>query len=220
MRTYVLTTPKDENGQPRRLFKANLENNVSKAIDQLSGICSGILADRILTEAEAEFFTDYVRRFAAYEPIWPFTDILARVDRIFADGVCDDEEREELKQVMEALCGHVEQSDPSETYSATLPLDSPLPDPILFSKHTFVITGRFAYGTRRKVFETISEVGGFPSDSPPNKDTNYLVIGTFASRDWANTNYGRKIEHAVELRELGTGISIISEEHWRRFILS
>jgi len=220
MRTYVLTTPKDQHGQPRRLFKANFENNVSKAIDQLSGICSGILAEGIVTDAEAQFFAEYVRRFAAYEPIWPFTDILARVDRIFADGACDDEEREELKHIMEALCGHVEQSDPSETYSATLPLDSPLPDPILFPERTFVITGRFAYGTRRKVFEVISGLGGLPGDSPPNRDTSYLVIGTFASRDWSNTNYGRKIEHAVELRESGSRISIISEEHWKRFLPS
>ena len=218
MRKYILTIPKDEHGQPKQLFKFNLENNVSKAIDQLSGICSGILADGIVTDAEAQFFAEYVRKFAAYEPVWPFTDVLARVERIFTDGVCDDEEREELKHVMEALCGHAEQCSPSETYSATLPLDSPLPNPVLFPDHSFVITGRFAYGTRRKVFGTISDLGGFADDSPPTRDTNYLVIGTFASRDWANTNYGRKIEHAVELRESGSGISIISEEHWKRFV--
>ena len=220
MRQYVLVTPEDDHGQPKRLFRANFENNVCKAIDQLSGICSGILADGVVTATEAAFFADFVRKFAVYEPVWPFTDILKRIERIFADKRCDKDEQNELKEVMEALCGHVEQSDSSQTYSATLPLDSPLPDPILFSKHTFVITGRFAYGTRRKVFETISDLGGFPDDNPPNRDTNYLVIGTFASRDWANTNYGRKIEHAVELRESGSGISIISEEHWRRFIPS
>jgi hypothetical protein len=79
------------------MFKANLENNVSKAIDQLSGICSGILADGVVNEREAAFFADWVRKFAPFEPVWPFTDILARVERIFADGRCDDEEREELK---------------------------------------------------------------------------------------------------------------------------
>src|SRR6184192_3815291 len=97
MRKYVLTVPKDEHGQPKRLFKVNFENNVSKAIDQLSGICSGILADGIVTDAEARFFADYVRKFAAYEATWPFTDVLARVERIFADGQCNEEEREELK---------------------------------------------------------------------------------------------------------------------------
>ena len=148
MQTYVLTTPKDEHGQPLRLFKANLENNVSKAIDQLSGICSGILADGIVSEVEAQFFSDYVRKFSVYEPVWPFTDILARVELIFADGRCDDEEREELKSVMEALCGYGQETKPDETYSSTLPLDEPQPTPIVFPDRNFVVTGRFAFGTR------------------------------------------------------------------------
>jgi hypothetical protein len=45
------------------------------------------------------------------------------------------------------------------------------------------------------------------------------VIGLFARPDWANTNYGRKIERAVELRDCGSGISIISEEHWKQFVV-
>jgi hypothetical protein len=216
--TYTLTAPKDEHGQPIPPFPANLKNNICKAIDQLSGICSGVLADGVVTETEAQFFAEYVQKFAGYEPIWPFTDILGRVKQMFADGKCDDDERAELKQEMEALCGHVHDSEPSETYSTSLPLDSPLPHPVLFLEHSFVITGRFAYGTRRKVFDAISELGGLPGDSSPTRHTNYLVIGAFASRDWANTNFGRKVERAVELRESGTGISIIPEEHWRRYV--
>jgi len=44
------------------MFKANLENSVSKAIDQLSGICAGILADGIVTEQEATFFGEWVHK--------------------------------------------------------------------------------------------------------------------------------------------------------------
>lgn len=219
MKKYILSTSKDLHGQPIRMFKANLENNTSKAIDQLSGICSGILADGEVNDAEARFFADYVRKFATYEPVWPFTDILARIDRIFADGYCDENERKELKAVMEGLCGHFEQTDPGETYSSALPLDTPTPDPIIFPERNFVVTGRFAYGTRKKVDEAISNLGGISTGSSPMGNTHYLVIGIFASRDWANTNYGRKIERAVELRETGSGISIISEEHWKQFIV-
>ena len=219
MRKYILTTPKDAHGQPVRLFKANMANNLSKAIDQLSGICTGILADGVVTEEEARFFSDWVRKFAPFEPVWPFTDILARVERIFADGRCNQEEREELKGVMEALCGHTAGVEPAETYSTTLPLDSPLPKPVVFPDRVFTITGRFAFGTRNKVMEAIAERGGFPSDSAPTHDSNYLVIGFFASRDWISTNYGRKIERAVALRESRTGIAIISEEHWKRFVV-
>jgi hypothetical protein len=214
---YVLHT-KDDHGQPRQLFKANLENNVSKAIDQLSGICAGILADGEVSDAEARFFGAWVRKYAPYEPVWPFTDILKRVDRVFADGHIDDAERAELKTVMEALCGYSETASPAETYAATLPIDSPQPVPVLFPEHSFVITGRFAFGTRHKVIEAISARGGVATDGFPNCESQYLVIGTFASRDWYNTNYGRKIERAVELRNSQSGIAIISEEHWQRFV--
>jgi hypothetical protein len=66
--------------------------------------------------------------------------------------------------------------------------------------------------------EAIEAKGGTPSDAAPSRDSHYLVIGIFASRDWYNTNYGRKIERAVELRDSGSGIAIISEEHWKRFV--
>jgi hypothetical protein len=45
------------------------------------------------------------------------------------------------------------------------------------------------------------------------------VIGVFASRDWYHTNYGRKIERAVELRAEGHPITNLSEEHWRSFLI-
>lgn len=219
MKTYVLTTPKDAHGQPLRMFKAHLENNVSKAIDQLSGICAGILADGIVNHQEAEFFAEWVRKFIPFEPVWPFTDILARVKRIFADGHCDDDERKELKDVMKALCGYTAEAKPAETYSTSLPLDSPLPKRVVFADRVFTITGKFAFGTRRKVMEAIEVRGGIPSDTPPTHKSHYLIIGVFASRDWANTNYGRKIEQAVKLRDSGSGLAIISEEHWKRFVI-
>jgi NAD-dependent DNA ligase len=159
-----------------------------------------------------------VQKFAPLEPVWPFNDILARIERIFEDGRCDDEERAELKSVMEALCGHVSRSSPSETYSTTLPLDTPPPDPLVFPRRVFVVTGKFAFGARSKVMGAIKTRGGIPSDSAPTRETHYLVIGTFASRDWANTNYGRKIEKAVELRKSRSGIAIVSEEHWKKFV--
>jgi len=219
MRTYTIAIPTDSHGQPVRLFRANAANNAAKAIDQLSGICAGILADGKVSAKEAEFFAEWVSKFAPLEPIWPFTDILNRVERIFADGHCDDTEREELKSVMEALCGYTNNSNPAETYATSLPLDSPMPVPVIIDGRVFNITGRFAFGTRRKVMEAIEQRGGKPSDTPPTRESHYLVIGLFASRDWAHTNYGRKIERAVELRESGSGLAIISEEHWKRFIV-
>jgi NAD-dependent DNA ligase len=212
------STLSDAHGQPVRLF--HRANNTAKAVDQLVGICTGILADGEVNENEAIFFAEWVRKHAPAEPVWPFTDVLQRIERIFADGVCDAEERAELKDVMEALCGF-SQEPPlpmAENLSTSLPLCMPQPHPLLFANQQFVVTGKFAYGARTAVFDAITALGGLPTDSAPTKTTNYVVIGVFASRDWINTSHGRKIEKAVQLREKGTGINIVSEEHWKQFV--
>jgi NAD-dependent DNA ligase len=211
------TTYRDPHGQPSHLF--HRARNGAKAVDQLVGICTGILADGEVNENEAAFFAQWVHTHAPDEPIWPFTDVLKRLERIFADGVCDAEEREELKAVMQALCGF-EEPQPAPTaalLSTTLPLCVPHPA-LQFDGQQFVVTGKFAHGPRTAVFEAIERLGGQPSDSTPTHSTNYLVVGVFASRDWVNTSHGRKIEKAVQLRTKGTGIRIVSEAHWKQFL--
>ena len=47
-----------------------------------------------------------------------------------------------------------------------------------------------------------------------NKSLNYLVLGTYVTDSWAHENYGRKIEKAMEYRDKGVDLVIITEEHW------
>jgi hypothetical protein len=54
--------------------------------------------------------------------------------------------------------------------------------------------GKFAYGARSSVFESITALGGVPADTAPTRATNYVVIGAFAIRDWVNTSHGRKLK--------------------------
>jgi DNA polymerase III epsilon subunit-like protein len=203
--------------QPHRLFQNN--QNASQAIDQLVGLCTGILADGEVSEQEAVFFADWVRKHAPAEPVWPFTDVLNRLERIFADGVCDAEERAELKEVMQALCTgtHLPASE-AEPVKSTLPLCEPAPHPLTFAGQQFVVTGKFAYGARSAVFAAISALGGQPTDSAPTRATRYVVIGAFGSQDWASGSQGRKIEKAVQLRNQGVGLHIVSKEHWSQFL--
>lgn len=218
MRTYKLTTPTNADGQPLRMFRAARDNNEAKAIDQLSGICAGILADGVVNEQEAAFFANWVRQHAPLEPTWPFTDILSRIELIFADGKCTAEEREELKEIMEALCGGSPTAATTDTFSTTLPFNSPPPGAIDFANRLFNVTGKFAFGSRQKVADAIVQKGGFAKDAMPSLESNYLVIGVFASRDWIHANFGRKIERAMELRDSGSGLVIISEEYWKKFL--
>jgi len=217
MKTYQLKRPTDINGKPLPFFKSGRANEQDKAVDQLTGICAGIISDGVVNQKEADFFADWVKLHAPLQPAWPFSDILGRLDRIFADGVCDEEEREELRQVMSALCGAKDEAAAGESYSTTLPLDTP-PPAVTFSGKRFHVTGQFAFGSRSKVLKAIERQGGIGLDATPNRETNYLVIGIFASQKWATASFGRKIQRAVELRESGSGIAIIGEEHWKSFL--
>lgn len=96
--------------------------------------------------------------------------------------------------------------------SSTLPLCNPVPR-VQFQDKSFCFTGKFFFGPRKKCEAVVEERGGFLSGSPSGK-TDFLVIGMIGSSDWIHSTHGRKIEAAVELRESGKGISIISEEHW------
>jgi len=100
--------------------------------------------------------------------------------------------------------------------STTLPVDDPEPN-VEFTGSVFVVTGTFVHGERALVHAAIEQRGGLSSASP-SKKTRYLVIGELGSRDWINSNAGRKIEKAVALRSDGHPVAIITEGHWSRHL--
>lgn len=198
--------------------RPNANSTPDMELAALRGICEGILADGIVNDDEARAFHGWVQRTALAQPVWPLTDILARLQRIFADGIIDDEERQELKAVMESLCGRGAERDAGEAAQG-LPLDDPAPQ-IVFPGREFVVTGEFAFGKRTKVLEAMSLRGASPRDAAPARSTHYLVIGAMASGQWKHESFGRKIQRAMELKESGSGILIVSEAHWRTAIES
>ncbi|MGV3774038.1 MAG: BRCT domain-containing protein [Verrucomicrobiales bacterium] len=218
-REYILMSKPDEgddnHGQPRFSFPAQRLNNASKALEEIAAICKGILCDGEITDGEAAYFNTWIIRHSEFGNIPWFKDVSRRVQVIFADGKLDDEEKAELRAIMEEIRGG---DNLASNYSTRLPLDVPQPSPIQFSGRSFCITGKFAYGKRSKVVEAIQNLGGTATDNPPAKHTDYMIIGKFSSRDWKNSSYGLKIEKAVELRETGNSIRIVSEDHWRSYI--
>lgn len=80
----------------------------------------------------------------------------------------------------------------------------------LRGKH-FVLTGDFNYGSRDEV-RTYIEGFGAVYDSGVRKSTNYLIIGAKGSQAWKTGTYGTKIKKAMDLKEQGQDIAIISEE--------
>lgn len=210
-------TVRDEHGQPLWQFPTGLIRNYGKAEDQLIGIARGIMCDDEVTDLEAAAFRRFVERLYSTHQTFPFDLLKERLDRIFADGRVDDDERLELRGILRSLGGLMDDPDVGlENVSCSFPLDEPPPGVTFFGRE-FVVTGRFAFGTRIRVHEAIERHSG-RTHTGVRPETDFLVIGHFASRDWVHTSYGLKIERAVELRESGHPVAIISEAHWKQSI--
>ncbi|HML54304.1 MAG TPA: BRCT domain-containing protein [Solidesulfovibrio magneticus] len=205
----------DANGQPvnRAL---NAQRLLDRGADELLGICRGLVADGDVNEAETRFLVSWLESNAGVACQWPGNVIYARAYEFLRDGRLDAGERAELLELLSRVSGHVAGAD--QVQAAATPYDDPQPR-IQFDERVFVVTGQFAYGNRREVTDAIHDLGGWVR---PNviRDTDYVVVGTLASPDWAHASYGRKIEAALALRSAGVGIHIVSEDHWAEHLVT
>lgn len=205
----------DQNQLVSRAIRA--KDTSDRKVDELIGICRGIMADGNINKKEAEYLLSWVESNREFAQSYPFNIIYTRVSSMLSDNVFDDEEKQELLEIMVKLTGGEIIGDDTESMSSTLPLCVPFPT-IVFSGSSFVFTGIFTTGARKILEELVKELGGIIHDIV-KKDTDYLVIGDIGSKDWAHSSYGRKIEKAVEYRDnKETGISIICESHWAKFL--
>lgn len=204
----------DKDGQPHRAF--NWHRNLKKSLESLLGICHGMVADGIVNEDEAVFLDAWLKENAEIAKCWPGDVLAARVRSILADGRVTAEETEDLKDtITQIIGGNMHDAGTVSGMATKLPIDHV--ERIQFRRALFCLTGKFIYGARRKCEEAILGRGGQTSDTV-TKNLNYLVIGTLASRDWAHTSHGRKIERAVEFKQSGSPIVIVSEEIWTRHL--
>jgi len=197
--------------------KASTDQRLLKrSCESLLGICSGLLADGHLSDEEIRFLDTWLADNGDIAYSWPGEVIVKRIRDVLADGVVTEDERDYLKSTLSDLIGGtLEESGATSGVSTRLPIDEV--EEILIEGNSFCFTGSFLYGTRNACHKAIEERGGTASGSV-KVSLNYLVIGTLASREWAHTSHGRKIEKAIDYKNKGRQISIISEEQWVTFL--
>jgi NAD-dependent DNA ligase len=189
----------------------NKKNIQDRQIDTLIGLSKGLVADGTVNQSEAEFLLTWLiqNQQNSENPI--IDNLLQKVAVMLEDGVLDSDESEELKNILQAISG--ESSEIGELAKTTsLPIDAPLPK-IDFEGASFLFTGTCAFGTRKDCQAAIDELGGVNANSV-TKTLNYLVLGTYVTDSWAHETFGRKIEKAIEYRDSGMPLIIITEEHW------
>lgn len=198
--------PLDRDAQP--LIDFNAARRLDRDVHEMLGLCRGVLADGVVTEGEAVFLRDWIAARPHVTENFAGRELARRLAQIFADGRVDDDEREDLAELLRQLG----QDQYGETLATTLPFDEPAPE-LVFTGHTYVFTGKFAFGPRKVCERAVMDLGALVAPSI-TKRTDVVVIGTFCSRDWAHTSFGRKIEKAVEYRESGIPLAIVGEDHW------
>lgn len=186
----------------------------SRQIDELVGLARGVAADGTINQAEVEFLQKWLAANVSISSQPMIRKLYERVNTILLDGVADLEECRDLLDTLNSFSSR--DFELGEVLkSSTLPLCDPAPA-LAFDGYRYCFTGTFNFGGRRECEVAVEERGG--SAGSLTQKTNVLVIGLYASEAWKHSSFGNKIIKAVDMREDGFPISIVSEEHWVRHL--
>ena len=187
-----------------------------RSVDALIGIAAGLAADGTINQQEAEFLRTWIETHLVHLDD-PVVNILyRRLADMLSDGVLDAEESAELLEMLHQFTGLPVATIPTFSAPASLPLNNPAPERS-WAERVFLFTGVMAYGPRKACESLIVERGGLIGGSV-SKKIHYLVVGSIGNDQWLRSSYGTKIKRAVELRDSGVPIAIISEEHWQKVL--
>src|SRR5262249_29876020 len=135
-----------------------------------------------------------------------------RMEAIFADGQVDAAEQAELLRMLTRISAARPMPFSARREAVPLPLTLPEP-PVDFAGRAFCMAGSFIYGPRTRCEQEVKLRGGrcVPDPSAP---ADFLVIGTLSHADWQRSPEAEKIQNALDLRNRGLHVAVVSEEHW------
>jgi hypothetical protein len=205
----------DPHGQPFNI-RFNRARRAERDLSEFLGLAKGLLGDGVITGEEASLVANWVVTHPAAAEQWPINHLVRRLTTIFSDGVVDDNERRELAEILASIVGGTAGVILGEDASTELPFDAPPPE-LRWEDSIVVFTGKFAFGTRADCQRRVVSRGATCAANITT-ETDYLVIGTFGSRDWVHTSFGRKIQKAVDYRTSGVPLAIVAEDYWVRCV--
>ncbi|WP_046269297.1 BRCT domain-containing protein [Pseudomonas syringae] len=187
-----------------------------RSVDALIGISAGLCADGSINQAEAVFLKEWVEGNLTHLDDPVVNLLYRRLNNMLSDGVLDAEESIELFSLLKQFSGGQSLSSGGFSIPGTLPLNNPAPV-LDWNDRLFMFTGTMAYGPRKHCEELVLERGG-QICSGLTKKTSFLIVGSLGNDQWLHSSYGLKIKKAVELREAGVPIAIVSEGHWQQAV--
>jgi NAD-dependent DNA ligase len=189
----------------------------NQSLAQLVGVATGLIADRVLADAEIYLLRDWIATHDAVAYDWPGNIIRDKVQGVLADGVITDAERTHLLKTLDDLVGCKPETVAAATHVNELAFDDV--QEMTFSGRGFCLTGDFIYGPR-EVCEGACAMRGGIVKSSPSKKTHYVVVGSLGSPAWKFGSFGTKIQKAIELKQAGAPLLIVREDVWSSALLT
>lgn len=180
----------------------------------LQGICHGIIADGVITDAEVHGIAEWIGDHGNLFTLYPYDEMMSVLTDILEDGVIDEEER---RYLMAFFSDFTELADESlretisslteDVHRSNICAENP---EIIIDGKTIVLTGDSSRATRPEIETTLQGLGGRVTSSVSGR-TDYLIVGDQGNECWTYACYGRKVEKAIALRKKGAKVVIVHE---------
>ena len=201
---------KIDNPEDPRLLRIHADRLIRRDIDQLLGICEFALLDGCIDQGEASSILAWLDNHRTSLDTWPANILYDRLRSMLHDGVLDDDEQRDLLGLVMSISKPPGRN--GTVASTSLPINNPPPQ-IVIPDRSFCFTGVFDFGTRAVCQDAVQHRGGLIAGGITKK-LHYLVIGSIGSECWKHSSFGLKIAKAVNYRDNGAPLVIVSESHW------
>lgn len=184
----------------------------NKELEHFIGLLNGLVCDRVLAKQEIDYLDIWLREHPGVTGAWPGNIIHAKLQEVMRDGIVTDAERQHLLEVISSVAGNsFAETGAAAPEVAEIEFNDDCE--LIIPERCYCFTGEFVFGTRAECERAIERRGGFTKPSF-SKKVHYLVVGSIVSPAWVHTSFGRKIQAAMELRQSGHALRIVSENRW------
>ncbi len=171
-------------------------SNDTRGLQNLKRIIESIMMDSKIELDEINELHEWLDSNTQLIGNYPFDKIYSIVKKVLEDGIVSSNEYDELMNVFNDFINPIKEEKRNDSMD--------------FQDKIFCLTGSFDSGSKDSIEEKIIEKGGICGKSVTSK-TDYLIVGGAGSDTWKFGNYGGKVQKAMELKEKGKNIEIISE---------
>lgn len=185
---------------------------LKSATNRLLGFCAGVACDNLITLREAQSLLNRIesdRRFEQSPGVRAIRDCCRDA---LEDCVVDETESREICSWISRVAGDSFSDTGLSAVFRSIAFDEHVLEdfPRAQAGKNAVLTGNFRIKPRNGLERRLTEIG-MVITKQVSRNTDYLIIGGEATRDWVETNRGMKILRAQELIESGAGPKFVSE---------